>query len=158
MAPVVAAMPRWAVGCGGGGVAHSATFQLHKQCRSEIARGDSFCAARSREPNRLQFFPRDAGKTGFLFYFSGWEIPIIKKSPRARAKNQPKNGFLDGSGARPLCIKLFGVHACPAGPTSCPAGENFANQGPLFDKILKETLHSGRHPGRLKPGFWGTFF
>ena len=73
-------------------------------------------------------------------------------------KNEPKNGFLERSGARPLCIKLFGVHACPAGPISCPAGENFANQGPFPHRILKGTLHPGRDPGRLKPGFWSTFF
>ena len=115
-----------------GGVAHSATFQLHKQCRSEIARGDSFCAARSREPNRLQFFPRDAGKTGFLFYFSGWEIPIIKKIPPCAGKKSAKKRLPRRIRRAPPLYKIVWRSRLPRRANFMPRRGKFCQSGSTF--------------------------
>ena len=55
-----------------------------------------------------------------MYFFIVKKTCFFKNISPARAKISQKNGITKGNGARPLCIKLFGVHACPAGHNVLP--------------------------------------
>ena len=92
-----------------------------------------------------------ADDVGFVVDMPGLEFA------RAGKKTATKTARLKGNGARPLYIKSFGVHACPAGQSCAPQGKFLKIGVLLWRKSLRKNVF---RPGSRAPttGFLGHLF
>ena len=128
-----------------------------KECTEQTNSLQDFLGKIFTKKNAARAGKKSARKRNAMKKQTRWKIlnkRIFKKKTTlpARAKNQPKNG----NGARPLCIKFFGVHACAAGQSFAPQGK-ILKIGVFFRGNPLGKMSFGRDRGRQKPGFWGTF-